>query len=228
MAIPLKDSLLVPFASNFSDRINTSPASFGLVIGQATALADLVGPYVDAVTALNLARADGTRSESLTTTRDTTKAALLSYARELYSFVQANTNVTDANKVLLGVHIRDTTPTPVPAPTVPPAMELVSVFARTVKVNIYDPTSSSHRSKVSGAVGAYVYTFTGEDYPTDPSLWQFQGSATKGNFDIVFPDTVANGAQVWICAAWVNRRGETGPVNSPIAAIVQGGLTMAA
>lgn len=119
--------------------------------------------------------------------------------------------------------IRKVKPTPIPAPTARPGMDLVAVVVRTVTVNIHDSASSTKRRKAAGATAAFVYTYVGESYPTDPTLWQFQGPATKSTYEIVFPDSVASGAQVWICAAWMNRRGETGPVSVPITTNIQGG-----
>ena len=77
--------------------------------------------------------------------------------------------------------------------------------------------------KPDGAVAAWVYSFVGTNYPTDPTEWDFQGATTRSTHEIVFPDSVANGAQVWICAAWINAKQEAGPVSVPITTNVQGG-----
>jgi hypothetical protein len=79
------------------------------------------------------------------------------------------------------------------------------------------------RGKPDGAVAAWVYSFVGTNYPADPSQWDFQGATTKSTHEIVFPDTVASGAQVWICAAWINAKQEPGPASVPITTNVQGG-----
>lgn len=81
-------------------------------------------------------------------------------------------------------------------------------------------------------------------------FWERRGKRfypTGANFKIVFPDAVANSVQVWACferrrdapqtalpaahrcrcAAWVSRRGETGPVGAPITTNIQGGVSSA-
>ena len=68
-----------------------------------------------------------------------------------------------------------------------------------------------------------MYSFVGMDYPSDPTAWNFEGSTTKPKFDIVFPNTVAGGTQVWVCAAWSNAKQQTGPVSVPITTNLQGG-----
>jgi hypothetical protein len=222
MSIPLKDSSLVPFTTNFNDRIVATPTDFGLTAGQAAAYTPLNDAYVAAYNAMMAARSDGTRSASQTATTVAARNTLIAYARQLYAFVQANADVTDANKILLGVAIRKTPPSPIPAPTARPKMDLISVVARTVTVAIHNG-SVTKRGKPVGAISAFVYTFVGENYPTDPTQWEFQGAATKSPYPIEFPDSVTSGAQVWMCAAWVNRRGQAGPPGTPISTNVQGG-----
>jgi hypothetical protein len=223
MAIPTKDAQLVPWANNFSTRIGASGNPYSIPAAQATEMMARTTAFITSYNSLMDARADGTKAESQTADKDAKKSALLELGRELYAFVAANTSISDADKILAGVHVRSDKNSAVPAPTARPGMDLVSVVARTVTVHIHDSASSSKRGKPAGAISAWVYSYVGAEYPSDPSLWQFQGAFNKPEAEIVFPDSVVNGAQVWICAAWVSRRGETGPVSVPITTNVQGG-----
>ncbi len=118
---------------------------------------------------------------------------------------------------------RKTNNTPVSPITVAPATAVKSVSGRTAQLSIFDPTSSTKRRKIAQAVSAYVYSFVGAEYPTDPALWEFCGSATRDVFSVTFGDEVAAGAQVWLCAAWCSRRGDTGPVSMPVTTRLQFG-----
>ena len=223
--IPLKDSLLVPFSTNFNDRIVATPATFALSAAQATAYTALHDPYVAAYNAMMASRADGTRSQSLTNTKDTTKLALLNYARQLYTFVQSNNSVTQADKILLGIHLK-VIPAPIPRPGVTPAVDVIGVSGRTVQLNVHDSASSTKRGKPLGTTAAWVYSFVGENYPADPLAWTFEGATTRPRFDILFPSTVAGGSQVWVCAAWINPRQQAGPTSVPITTNLPGGGSM--
>jgi hypothetical protein len=189
---------------------------------------ELHDAYIAAYNVMMAARAQGTRSETQTMMRNSTRRALIAYARELYGMVQANNSVSDADKVLLGIHVRDNSKSKINAPTERPGVDVLSVVGRTVTVLIYDSASIGKRGKPRGAVSAWVYTHAGPDFPSDPSRWQFRGAFNRPKARIVFPDSVANGEQVWIRAAWVSRRGETGPVSEPITTNIQGGGTSAA
>ena len=221
MSIPKKDSLLVPYSTNFSARILAANNPYQIGDAQAETYETLKDTFVGKYNTLMDQRADGTRSEAKTAAKNTARRALLTFNRELYSFVQANSQISDENKILLGVTVRNYAPTPIPAPTKRPIMEIVAAVSRTVTVAIHG--SITKTAKPAGATNALVYSFVGVAYPSDPTLWQFQGSYGKPEVKLTFPDSVANGAQVWVCAAWVNRRGDAGPVSVPITTNVQGG-----
>lgn len=223
MAIPEKDSLLVPWLENFTTRIQASPVTFGLAAPQAAELYTRKQAFVNAYNAMMSARADGTRSQSQTVNKNLKKTAVLSYARELYALISANKSVSDTDKTLVGVHVSDKKPSPVPPPSVRPGMIVNGVVGRTVSTTIHESATSAKRRKPGGAVQAYVYWFAGEEYPSDPTDWKFAGPANKADFEFTVPNTVPNGAMIWICAAWVSRRGDTGPVSVPISTNIQGG-----
>jgi hypothetical protein len=70
-----------------------------------------------------------------------------------------------------------------------------------------------------------VYSFVGENYPSDPTLWNFEGATTKPKFQILFPSTMTGGTQVWVTAAWINAKQQAGPLSVPITTTLQGGGT---
>jgi hypothetical protein len=223
MAIPKSDEKLVPYGSNFTTVYSADPITYGGTAASATALTAAFTAYQTAVTAMNDARANGTRSKQQTTSRTELRTAFVELVRPIYSYVQGSGAISDTDKVALGVHVRDAHPTPVPQPSQTPAVNIVSVTGRTVEVRIYDNASTTRRAKAAGAEAAWVYTFVGANYPSDPSLWQFNGAATKDKFTIDFASTLAGGTQVWVTAAWVNAKGEAGPIAVPISTTLQGG-----
>lgn len=222
MAFPKKDSELVPYATNFAAQLATLASAVSVGAAQVSGFAALVTAYVDAVEAMQAAKQSGTRSTSLTADRNLTRDNLLTAGRALYAYIQKNEAVSVSDKHLLGIHVINTNPSPVPAPTVSPTMAGLSVTGRRVKGRVHD-NGSSRPSKLPGAACAWLYSYVGATYPTDPSLWLFQGAVTNGKFDVTFDDSVPGGAQVWLCAAWVSPRGEAGPVSVPMTTYLQGG-----
>lgn len=213
------DAEIASGSANFSTKISATPTAYGLTAAQATAYAAVNTAYQ---TAYTTAITPATRTKGAVAAKNDAKDALREMASDLAKIIDGTPTVTDQQKIDLGLAIRKT-PSPNPAPTDRPGVDLISVVTRTVTVHIHDSASSSKRGKPDGAVAAWVYSYVGTSYPTDPTEWDFQGATTRSTHEIVFPDSVANGAQVWICAAWINAKQEAGPVSVPITTNVQGG-----
>ncbi len=173
---------------------------------------------------MNAAKQPPTRGNATVLAKDNAKRDLMAYTRLLARTIGNNMNITDAQRQALGLTIRKTHPTPIPPPSVRPGVDLVGVSMRTVTIHIHDSASNSKRGKPAGVIGAKVYTFIGAEYPSDPTLWNYDGDTTQAKHEITFANSVPSGAQVWICAAWYGRRnGETGPISVPISTNIQGG-----
>ena len=218
--LPVGDDAMLSFALNFSTLLTANYAAYDVAQAVATTYAAKYNTYKSALAA---AKAPETRGNATVLAKKTAKNDLIDYTRQVARTIGNDMNVTDAQRQALGLTIRKVKPTPVPAPSARPAMELVSMVGRTATVNVYDSSSRTKRGKPASALGAKLYTFVGDAYPTDPTLWAYQGDYTKTKCEIVFDDYVENGAQVWVCAAWYNRKGETGPISVPLTTNVQGG-----
>jgi len=225
MAVPTKDSLLAVYAPNFSGIITLSPTTYNVTTAQAAALATATDNFVEAY---NAARAEGTRSKSLTATKNTCKIALLSLLRPMYGAIQASATVTNTQKVNLGITIRRT-PTPVPAPSTEPQVTVVSVTGRTVKLRLRDAANPHRVGRPVGVASATILSYVGATPPAGIGAWRFEGNVSKTLIDVVFPDTVAPGALVWFTVFWSNRKDEAGPACDPVSTYLQyGSVSMAA
>jgi len=213
------DAAMATGSGNFLSLITGTPSAYGLVVAQVNAYDVVNLTYQDAY---NLAITPATRTKGAIKAKNDAKKALKTMAADLAAIIDATPTVTDQQKIDLGLSIRKQ-PSPVPVPTDRPGVDLVSVVTRTATIHIHDSASSTKRGKPDGTTAAWVYSYVGTSYPTDPTAWDFQGATTRSNHEIVFPDSVANGAQVWICAAWINAKQQAGPVSVPITTNVQGG-----
>jgi hypothetical protein len=176
--------------------------------------------YVAAVSAMQTARAAGTRSESLTAARTTARDALLVEARQIYATVAKNPAISDQNKIDLGVHV-GAGRSPIGVPNAAPKVTVAEVVGTTISIRVFDPLSRSKRAKLPTATQAWLYTFVGEEYPSDPGAWTFHGATTTYKHTIELPTSLPGGTQVWVMAAWVNPRGQSGPPSMPVSAFTQ-------
>jgi hypothetical protein len=79
-----------------------------------------------------------------------------------------------------------------------------------------------------GCLGAYLYVFTGDEPPIDPQLYRLHGLVSRKTETITFSNDVASGSTAWVSAAWVSRRGQSGPACNPVRVTIQGGPVLAA
>src|SRR4029450_13308579 len=119
--------------SHFVPQIVATPAAFGVTTANATALDAAWDSYSAAANALITARANGVRSKTLTSERDSARDALLSIGRELYGQIQDSLSVTDAQKIGLGMVVRGQ-PAPEPVPGIAPDIDVESITGRTVRL----------------------------------------------------------------------------------------------
>jgi hypothetical protein len=223
MAVPVKDSLLLNWATNARTRGSAEPERFGLSAEQMAAFGVVYAAFVSAYNAANV---PGARSKSLVVAKDAAKALLLASAREVYGMVQACASVSAADKELFGVRVHRR-PSPHPVPAHPPALDVLWVNGKTVGLRLHDAVHPSRRGKPVQVAGASVFSFIGAEPPADPAGWKFEGNTTRATFEATFPDSVAPGTQVWLTAAWFNQRVQPGPRCAPVSTHLQFGAMAA-
>jgi len=223
--LPTREPNLVAWSNNFSTLISATPTAFGLVAAQATAYAALNTAFV---TAYNTIKNNTTRSPANIITKNLAKKNLIASARSLAGIVQKYPSITNAQRSELGLTV-PSTPTPIPAPSSAPALEIGTVTGYTVNIKLHDSTSGSKRGKPVGVSGASVFSYVGATPPTDIAAWKFEGNTSKTAVVVSFATTLAAGAQVWLTAFWFNPRKQSGPACAPVSTNVQGGsVSMAA
>lgn len=203
---PTRESELLAFSKNFDELITALPTSYGLTALQATAYNTL---HTTFASALDLATKPNTRTKPKITAKDVAKDALIDGAggiRELAAIIQAFPGTTDEERENLGLPVRDSEPTPVPAPVIPPVMSIEKQLGRSVTVRLRDAENPVRRGKPDGVTGAAVFMFVGDNAPANPMNATFLFNTSKNVFDIDFPAEIAAGAKVWLTAFWFNRK----------------------
>jgi len=217
--LPQTDPALLSWSVNFSTLITAMPTAYGLTALQAASYQAVHDIFAEKY---QISQDPSTRTRPAIAAKDQARFNLKYQARLLAKLVEGTASVTDAQKYSLGLNVR-AMPSPIPVPGMRPGTDIVSVAGRTVRMHIHDSASSNKRGKPAGVALAWVYSYVGETYPSDPTEWNFEGATTRANFAIVFPNTVAGGTQVWVCAAWVNAKQQAGPTSIPVTTNLQGG-----
>lgn len=222
LSFPTTDGGLLAWSVNVLDLITPVPATYGLVSGDVTSYQGVHDIYASALGACDPNQRNKTAVVAKNAARTSLKTAATLIANKIY----ADANVTDAQKVELGMPPRST-PTQIPAPIISPVIEIISSTAWTVRVRLL---CTEGRGLPPGCFGAAIFTHVGESAPADISDWKFQGNCGRVNkIDIPFDTSLPGGTKVWLVSFYFNGRKQSGPLGTPISTNLPGGsVSMAA
>lgn len=224
--IPPKDADLATWADNFSTLITASPATYGLLAGDAAAIAAVVDPFEAAYTA---AVNPSTRTKPSVAAKDAAKAAMLAVVRPYAIQVRDNAGVSDSDKLDLGLTVPTTTRTPILAPQSQPLLQIVAATPLSHTIRFSDANSPQLRGKPFGAKAIALVVSYGTTIGTDPdaavpvsivnaalAVPSSTGLATRQPCASVLPvEQVGKLATYW--GRWVGIRGDVGPWSLPVA-----------
>lgn len=178
-AIPPRDADFDTWLLNFSTLLTAAPATYGLVAGDATAVA---GKYTTWHAAYLLATNPATRTSPNVAAKDNARADAEQTVRSYYRRIQTNDNVTDANKVAIGVKVLPTTNTPIVVPDSFPQLSLRSSTPGRSIITYQDSVLTSGKAKAPGAVGIEVVASVGTAIAVDPDSAPPKTIVTKSPF----------------------------------------------
>jgi hypothetical protein len=209
---PGREADLITATQTFHDVANVSPTTFSLTALQLTTLASKLSDFQ---TKWDVCQVPGTRTKVAVSLKDASKADLVSYLRSLVRIVQAAITTTNSMRTDLGIPLRDAIPSTIPVPGVAPILLVTKVWGHQISVRLETPGLEG-RTWAPGVYGAQLYTFVGPAPATDEQLWSPQGLTTRTSVIVEFPASVPAGSKVWLTAAFVNPRGQTGVACTPV------------
>ena len=216
--LPSKDADLDTWLNNFKTLIAASPTTYGVVAGDATAITNA---YTNWHTAYLAAANPSTRTKVTVGTKNDQKVIVLGVVRGYAATIRANAAVSNGLKEGLGLHVRDTQPTPVPPPTTYPTLIITEPMRSKQDLDAHDSTTPNKRGKPPGTAGLLLFRAIGTIPATEPTQAQFLSFVTRAAYQSTF-GPADNGKTATYFARWTNSKGEVGPwgpaVSMPIAA----------
>lgn len=214
--IPSKDAQLDDWALNFKTLIAATPTNYGLVTADATAITNA---YTSWHTAFLAATNPTTRTKATVETKNVQKANLLSVVRGYAATIRANKGVTNELKIGIGLHVPDTSRTPVPPPSTQPVLKIAKIAQGYQDVLAVDEATPLTRARPAGSVGLLVYRFVGAASTSSPSDAAFLTFVGKPSVQTTFTEA-DRGKTVTYFARWTNARGEVGPWSQGVSAAI--------
>lgn len=211
--IPASDGNFDNWQSNYYTYANDNSGALNLSIDQITALNSARGAWTAAYADQTAAQA---AAKGATETKAEAKSAYIALIRSTTRQIQADPDVTNAQRDGLGITVPDSEVTPI----LPPK------FAPTVKVDVSQRfkhiikffNQENGRAKPEGAVTAEVWFKEGSE-PAGPDELTFVGLASSFTYERDFNSAEANQSMYYM-ARWMNAKGQPGPWSEPVRATV--------
>lgn len=219
--IPSKDADFANWLANFAALITLAPAAYGLAAGDATIIQAAADSFAAAYL---LATSPATRTAPTIADKTTERASAEATVRPYATAISRDTGVTDLNKTAVGVNLVTTTRTPVPAPSTPPALTLISATHGNQRLGYRDATTPTSKAKPFGAIGIELYRSVGIVSAVDPAQATYLGTVTKSPTDV--PQAAGDvGKLATYFARFVTRSGpagvaQSGPWSAPLVVTV--------
>jgi hypothetical protein len=212
--IPKKDSELVPWSANFTEKVVENAAAWEI---PANEVVDLQTDN-DAFATLQKKADSPSKTAVIVAEKNAARDTLVTKIRSLANFRLKNPVITDAERVALGLHVRDTTPSTIPVPTTRPEIDIDVVDFRRLKVLFHDMGSDS-KAKPYGVIGAVIVYAVLDAPPADISALSRSVLATRTPHTLEFTEE-ERAKTVYIATCWQNEKGERGPFSEIESAIV--------
>ena len=216
--LPTTAAGILAWTTNAISQLGTyGPTAVGLTDPQATDWDTKVNTFQSLY---NLCNDPTTRTPARVAAKQEAQDDLLSYSRAMVRHIQGFNGTTNAIREAFMITVPDPIPTPIPKPESSPVLSVAKVSGRTITINLRerlaDGNPSERRAKPAGVKGAAIFYGTGETAPTTPEGWTFRGNVSTTTTNIIIPDHVPAGVNVWLTAQWFNPRLETGPGCPPV------------
>ena len=203
--IPQKDSELVAWSANFTAGVVANAGIWGIPQDEVYAL-----QTADASFATLHAQADSPLKNSvIVAEKNAARDVLVAKIRELAGFWLKNPIITNAQRIALGLHVRDITPSNIPAPKSRPELDIDVLDFRRLKV-IFRDMGSKSKAKPYGVNGAVIVYAILDTPPTDVSALSHSVLATRTPHILKFVEE-ERGKTVYVAICWQNEKGEKGP-----------------
>lgn len=214
--IPAGDQDLDAWLENYDTKITATPTAYGLVAGDATALATLV---TDFQSKLAICSVPSTRTAVTIQAKDTARQAVVTKARALAAIIQADPDTTNLQRAELGLTVRDEFPTAVGPPITKPVVNVEDIGNLQHVLRVRDEATPLSNAKPVGAHGAEVYVLYGEVAPASLAGMTYKGITTTALTTVVH-DVAEKGKTAWFRLRWLNPTGQPGPISDEVSATV--------
>jgi hypothetical protein len=212
--IPKKDSEMLAWSSNFSEKVSENATAWEIPAAEVT---DLQGAFT-AFAMLYMQTDSPARTSVIVAQKNDARKVLITKIRALVNFRLRNPVITDAQRIELGLRVHDTTPTPVPVPASRPELDIDVLDIRRLKLIFHD-MGRQGKAKPYGVDGAVIVYAVLDAPPASPDALTRSVLATRTPHILEFSEE-ERGNTLYVAICWQNKKGQRGPWSEIESAII--------
>lgn len=210
--VPRKDADFLAWVKVFAKHVHANPGRYGLGKPDGELLNGLAKDFGKAY---DLVQSPETRSPAYIAHKDALRASAAGTFRAYAAQIRANLGVTNEDKIGLGLHIPDPTPTAIAAPETRPMLNIVGAFSGAHVLRYADETTPNARRKPPGVVHMHLAVAISDGIVTNPDEAKFIGNYSTQPIQVHHePEDSTKTASYF--ARWVTKRGLMGPWSLPV------------
>ncbi|MDR2811286.1 MAG: hypothetical protein LBB84_12165 [Tannerellaceae bacterium] len=203
--IPEKDSALALWSANFTAGVAANAATWSIPESEVIALKTAEAAFIE----LEKQAYGPTRNSVIVSEKNAARKTLEGEIRRLTGFRLKNPIITNADRIELGLHVRNTKPSNIPAPKSHPEFSIDLLDFRRLKIR-YKNMDSESRAKPYGVNGAVIAYDVLDVPPVRPTALSRTLLATRTPHTLEFVEE-ERGKTVYVAVCWQNEKGEKGP-----------------
>ncbi|MDR2809087.1 MAG: hypothetical protein LBB84_00815 [Tannerellaceae bacterium] len=203
--IPHKESVLALWSANFTAQVVANATAWEIPTQEITALQTANADFVT----LHAQANNPEKTSIIVAEKNAAREALVAKIRRLVGFRLKNPVVTNADRIALGLRVRDSKPSHIPAPKSRPEIAIVVLDVCRLKILFHD-INSDHKAKPYGVHGALLAYAVLDAPPASPNALTRTRMATRTPYTLEFREE-ERGKTVYIATCWENKKGEKGP-----------------
>jgi hypothetical protein len=138
--------------------------------------------------------------------------------RVIKAYITYNPVVTDKEREDMGLPVHDAKPTPAPAITSRPELEVRFSEIQRHTLVVQDSELKGH-ARPAHAAGFEIWRKVGDPAPATEADWQLVAQVPHSPHDLTYSET-ESGLRVYYRVRWVNTRGVAGPWSETVGAII--------
>ena len=211
---PRKETDLLSWGANFISKLPPMVERFGI---SQQLVDDCIAAHGRFRDAMRLRNDPGTATRPVTSMKNVAMAEFKKAARSAAGVLRSQPLITDADLIQLGLRPhRSKRRSRVPAPTMPPSMNVRHTGEGMIEVMVFDRAHLWRRARPANAVGMLILCHLGEQPPQHG--WSVLKATGRTRMRLALP-AVEPGTRIWISACWLGTRAQRSPTAPPVSLI---------